>query len=125
MTRRSPYKSLLERLAANSVTDPDTGCRLWTGSVSRDGYGRLCIHEAGMEKRRTVWAHRLSYELVVGEIPAGHDLDHRLELCPHRSCIEPAHLVPTDYYQHRARTHFRANKPTRALPVCRATTTTG
>lgn len=51
-----------------------------------------------------VLAHRALYELMVGPIPAGHDLDHlchtadptclRDRDCPHRACCNPAHLEP-------------------------------
>lgn len=53
---------------------------------------------------KPVLAHRAMYELVVGPIPEGYDLDHlchtndptckRDRDCPHRSCVNPAHLEP-------------------------------
>lgn len=38
-----------------------------------------------------VYAHRFAYELLVGPIPDGLDLDH---LCRNRRCVRPSHLEP-------------------------------
>lgn len=61
-------------------------CWLWTGTRSQAGYGRVSLDNA-----RTTGAHRISYELVVGPIPAGLVLDH---LCRNPPCVNPAHLEP-------------------------------
>lgn len=59
-------------------------CWLWTLSKRR-GYGRVKV--AG----QTYQAHRFVYELLVGPIPAGKELDH---LCRIRHCVNPDHLEP-------------------------------
>ena len=61
---------------------PSNECWLWTGSVSPEGYGRL-----GDNK----YAHRAFYEIFIGGIPTGMDLDH---LCRVRRCVNPWHLEP-------------------------------
>lgn len=65
------------------------GCWLWGGSVnSQTGYGQLKI--AG----RKYAAHRLSYVLSFGPIPA-HDSYHGLCVCHKcdvRRCVRPDHL---------------------------------
>ena len=77
-------KPLLRRLVEKfQVAD---GCWIWTGATNGVGYGRVCT-----EDRRWVYAHRAMYELIVGPIPAGLDLDH---LCRTRSCVRPDHLEP-------------------------------
>lgn len=63
------------------------GCWVWTGLLSSSGYGRLYDPEL----RRTVPAHRASYEAHVGPIPPGLQLDH---LCRVRACVNPSHLEP-------------------------------
>jgi hypothetical protein len=64
------------------------GCWLWTGAPSNRGYGQLSV------ERKTVGAHRFAYELMVGPIPQGLELDH---LCGVRLCVNPAHLEPVDH----------------------------
>src|SRR3546814_19356891 len=43
---------------------------------------------------RTRQAHRISYELCVGPIPEGMELDH---LCRVRRCVNPAHMEPVTH----------------------------
>lgn len=59
------------------------GCWLWTGGVGSSGYGNF--------GKPTKLAHRVSYELEIGPIPEGMQLDH---LCRVRTCVNPAHLEP-------------------------------
>jgi hypothetical protein len=79
---------------------PELGpCWLWTGTIDkRTGYGTFSVHPA------TVLAHRFSYQLSVGPIPGGRHLDHLCHpgdgscpraSCPHRRCVNPAHLKPS------------------------------
>lgn len=60
-------------------------CWLWTGVRNPKGYGRF--HLGG----RLLMAHRIAYELTVGPIPEGMQLDH---LCRTRACVRPDHLEP-------------------------------
>lgn len=74
----------MERLARLTKKDGATGCWVWQGHTS-DGYGRVSV---GGHNRR---AHRICYELMVGRIPDGMEIDH---LCRNRACINPSHLEP-------------------------------
>jgi hypothetical protein len=77
--------TLEERLRSKFEADPDTGCWLWQASKYRDGYGRVWADGRGR------LAHRVSYELFVGQIPEGLDIDH---LCRVRHCVNPEHMEP-------------------------------
>lgn len=63
--------------------DPD-GCWLWTASLRGGAYGQF-----GVRHGHVVLAHRYSYGLAFGEIPAGLQIDH---LCRETRCIRPDHL---------------------------------
>ncbi len=67
----------------------NTGCWEWDGSLfQRTGYGVFSVkYLDGVWKSTT--AHRVSYRLHKGEIPATFDIDH---LCRNRKCVNPAHL---------------------------------
>lgn len=83
--RPNSHSSLEERLWGR-VTKTST-CWLWTGNVTRQGYGRV---QPG-DGRPTMGVHRLAYELLVGPIPEGLVLDH---LCRVPRCVNPSHLEP-------------------------------
>lgn len=88
-----------------SYVEHSDDCWIWTGAKSAAGYGRIEWN------RRQQQAHRVAYELIVGPIPEGLELDH---LCRNRACVRPDHLEPvtgrinllrgntyTAYYAHR------------------------
>jgi len=77
--------AMLQRLEAKFTPEPNSGCWLWTGAITADGYGKTAVN------RMSRLAHRVFYELVNGAIPSGLMLDH---LCRVRCCINPAHLEP-------------------------------
>lgn len=83
-TRLSPGAPLADRLAYRRTID-DSGCWLWKGARSAAGYGQITV--AG----RRMYTHRASYELHVGAIADGMQLDH---LCRVRHCFNPKHLEP-------------------------------
>lgn len=67
------------------VTKTD-GCWLWTGARA----GRATLQYGNTRwSRRVRYAHRVAYELLVGPVPDGLELDH---LCRVPLCVNPAHL---------------------------------
>jgi hypothetical protein len=68
---------------------PD-GCWLWTASTDQGGYG----------KYRRMQAHRYAYELFIGDIPPGLEMDH---LCRMRECVNPFHVEPVTHAENMRR----------------------
>lgn len=79
--------SLKESFWNHVVPEPNTGCWLWTGELKPSGYARFTICRDGKKKKFA--AHRFAYEVFIGPIPSGLQIDH---LCRVRSCINPLHL---------------------------------
>lgn len=73
----------------------------WVVPKYGNGYGK--IYAAGKN-----WlAHRLSYEVFVGPIPEGLQLDH---LCRVTNCINPAHLEPVTAQVNKERAYQKVCK---------------
>src|SRR3990172_6872284 len=60
-------------------------CWEWTSHRNNKGYGWFHFGH------RSVLAHRLAYETLIGPIPDGLESDH---LCRNRGCVRPSHVEP-------------------------------
>lgn len=72
-----------QKLSEKTVIVSDSGCWIWTGAISPNGYGSIRI------KQKTHSTHRVSYQVHKGEIPNGASVLHS---CDVRCCINPGHL---------------------------------
>jgi len=73
------------RFQSKIAEDLNTGCWRWTAAIKGNGYGNSWLDG------RNQPAHRVIYQLLIGKIEAGLDLDH---LCRNRICVNPDHLEP-------------------------------
>jgi len=79
---------LPNRFWSRAIPEPNSGCWLWTGPSTSNGYGLVW---AGAAVGRNVLSHRMAYEALVGPIPEGLHIDH---LCRTPFCCNPAHMEP-------------------------------
>jgi len=80
-----PKQDLFERFHKKYIPVPETGCWLWIGPGNR--HGNLKIWNDG--NPYYVSAHKLSFQLHVGEIPKGMLVLHT---CDVEGCVNPKHL---------------------------------
>lgn len=90
-----------------SRLDRSGECWIWTKALDGYGYAQIAIRLTDRLFRPMV--HRVVYEHLRGEIPAGLQLDH---LCRVRSCANPEHLEPVTNAENTRR-------GTALLTVCR------
>lgn len=108
-------RSLHERFWEKVALPDENGCMRWMAGKFPAGYGLIRV---GTNQG----AHRVSYELLVGPIPEGLQIDH---LCRVRDCVAPDHLEPVTGQENtrrgilserrgaheRAKTHCRNGHP--------------
>jgi HNH endonuclease len=80
-----------ERFWARVEVRHPAACWWWGGKVNNNGYGTFPVGRRSLGDARSAIAHRYAWEILVGLIPPGMQLDH---LCRNRLCVNPAHLEP-------------------------------
>lgn len=76
-------KSLYEKFNERWIPEPNTGCWLWTHGSLVAGYGVI------QDGNKSLKAHRVSYELFIGQIGKGLFVCHK---CDTPACVNPNHL---------------------------------
>lgn len=98
------------------IPEPNSGCWIWLGAVSKWGYGVVYpCGRIGKQHR----AHRLMYELHYGPIPK------RLFVCHHCDnglCVNPNHLFVGTHKDNmqdmvRKKRQCRTNRPAARLTI--------
>lgn len=102
-------------------------CWTWEAFTNAGGYGYVWFDG----KMRL--AHRIAYELAVGPVPTGLELDH---LCHNPRCVRPEHLeavthvenirraadlvthCPQGHLYDRANTYYMRRRPGRQCRAC-------
>lgn len=81
-----PIKERFDEKIAVSTTRfyNETPCWEWQGWLNDEGYAYF-----NLTRKKKVRAHKLAWELYVGENLSGSELDHT---CRNRKCVNPDHL---------------------------------
>lgn len=95
---RKPQDPLIRFYRLADTSGGPDACWPWRGYLAPTGYGQFKWRKSNQEM-----AHRAAYRLFFGEIPEGAHVDHECHnadlscaggrSCPHRSCVNPAHLA--------------------------------
>jgi hypothetical protein len=98
----------LMRFLVKVQGDPVSGCWNWTGALDRDNYARF------RGENGTVQGHRWIYQILVGPIPDGLELDH---LCYNPRCVAPYHLEPVTPPVNKRRRTSRRDEAAAGRPI--------
>jgi hypothetical protein len=94
-----PYKSVRKSVESRfwPKVEKTDGCWFWTRATDTNGYGVFGV--GGMQRS----AHRVAYELLVGPITDGLEIDH---LCLVKNCVNPDHMEIVTHLENMRRMHL-------------------
>lgn len=120
---------LEDRLWSRVLKGADDDCWLWVGCLSTDGYGKIGEGGASASGSKSLFVHRVVYEMVIGTIPDGYEVDHLCHTkecgktgkeCLHRRCVNPAHLSAVTHRDNSIRDECTASGKNVAKTHCPA-----
>jgi hypothetical protein len=93
-----PITRLLRRVEID-----ENGCWVWQGAKDQLGYGWISV--AG---KKSAQVHRFAYQLLIGPVPPGKELDHSWESgCRSKACLNVfEHIEPVTHQENILR-YFR------------------
>lgn len=95
--RLNPGYRLLSKVRSTDLIGD--GCWRFDGYCNPQGYGSL-----SMPGTRPSMAHRVAYEIWIGPILDGLQIDH---LCWNKACIRPSHLEAVTHFENNRRAALR------------------
>ena len=91
-----------------SKVDATGDCWIWIRAQGSKGYGSV-----GIGSGRTALAHRVAWELLIGQIPDEMTIDHR---CFNTICVNPDHLEVVTGPENTRRARYKANAVKSSCP---------
>lgn len=98
-------RAMMDIIEERSVPEPNTGCWLWFGWSTLDGYGVVQIDKVEYRAHRRVW------EENNGQIPPGMMVRHR---CDQPACVNLDHLTIGTHAENMADMVRRGRSPINA-----------